>query len=374
MTMQAPAPQATAAAAPPPGAPAAPPAPAPGAATGAGPVAALQQAATKLQAVIAAAQAAGGALPANAAGELAAVCQAIQGATGAAAAPPAAAPPAPPKPPAPPGAGGGAPPQFGKNDGVQKMELDDWTAMKVTLDAARERMWGVSDALRDGDTDAAKTELKGVIAMLSSLKGDAMKGETTTVKMDKAGFAAWTQAQFEAMKTDAIEVATERLATVKRVTAIAKASWEQTGSEGTKPFTVEMMTAFAPEKEKTMDITAKEDQSEKETPAAKDTPDAKGTFAHNLGEVIKDVQSALTMTKQPENGSTIAFANPDAPAKSPTEKGAGKEKTEKADEGFVWPMDMNDPDAGKAFDEPDPKAKRPADAEDGWGKDPWASK
>jgi len=372
MTMQAP--QATAAAAPPaaPGGappPAAPPAP--GAATGAGPVAALTQAATKLQAVIQQATAAGGALPPTAAGELAAVVQAIQGATGGAA---PAAPPqaAPPKPPAPPGAGG-PPPGVGKSEGgeVTKAELDEFTAMKVTLDAARERLWGVSDCLRDGDTDKAKAELKGVVSMLNGLKGEAMKS-TTEVQMDKALFASWTQAQFEAMKTDDEDTAKDRLATVKRATALAKASWEGKG-DGTAPFTVEMSTAFAPEKEKTQDITAAKDQSSKESPAATDTKDGKGTFAENLAEVIKDVQSALTVTKQPENGSTVAFSNPDAPAKSPTEKRDETQKSSvEATEGFVWPLDMNDPDPGMPFEGKDKPATRPADAEDGWGRDPWA--
>lgn len=307
MTMQAPAPPAHPPAAP----PAAAPPPAPGAATGAGPVAALTQASQKLQAVLAAAQAAGGALPPTAASELAAVVQAIQGATGGGA-PPAAsgAPPAPPKPPAPPGAGG-PPPGIGKADTM------------------------------------------------------------TTVKMDKAGFAAWTQKQFEAMKTDTEEVAKARLATVKHVTAIAKASWEDSaGSPDTEPFEVEMSTAFAPEPEKSQDLTTKDDQDEEESPVGKDTPDESGSFATNLAEVIKDVQSALDMPEQPEKGSTVAFSNPDAPARTDQQK-SDKAKTEKADEPFVWPLDMNDPDAGKSFDAPDPKASRPTEGTDGWGKDPW---
>lgn len=373
MTMAAP----TAHAAPPPPAaggappPAAPPAP--GAATGAGPVAALQQAATKLQALIQAATANGGALPPTAATEVPAIIAALQGAVPAGggapapAAPPAgAAPGGPPKPP---------PPGVGKAEGeVQKMELDEFTAIKVTLDAARERLWGVSDALREGDTDKAKTELKGVVSMLSGLKGDAMK--STEVKMDKALFASWTASQFEAIKADDEETAKARLACVKRVTAIAKASWEAQ-KEGTAPFTVEMEAAFAPLPEKTMgDLTATKDQSEKETPAAKDKVDGQGSFAQNLGEVIKDVQSALSLTEQPgPNAANMAFSNPPAPAKDPTAK-SDTTKTEKADPNapFVWPMDMNDPEPGLPFEEKAEPAKRPADADDGWGRDPWATK
>ncbi len=370
MTMQAPPPPAPPAAAPP-APPAAPPAA--GAAPAAGPVAALTMASQKLAAVLAAAQAAGGALPANAAAELAQVVQAVQGATGGAAPPAAGAPPppaaGPPKPPAPPG---GAPP-FGKADSgdVQK-ELDAYTEMKVTLDAARERMWGVSDAIRDGEMDTAKSELKGVIAMLSGLKGDTMKS-TSEVPMTKALFASWTAAQFEAMTKDEPEVAVARLSTVKRVTAIAKVNWEKTGSDGTAPFTVEMETAFAPEKEKTQDLTTKTDQSEKETPAAKDKVDGTGSFAQNLSEVVKDVQSALTVTEQSGSG---AFAN-----SAPTfAHGAGKtekaEPTKKSDPNapFVWPMDMSAPETGEDFNKDIEPTKRPADEVDGWGKDPWAGK
>ncbi len=364
MTMQAP--PVAPPAAPPPGAPpAAPPAPA------AGPVAALTMASQKLQAILQAAQAGGGALPANAPAELAAVIQALQGATGAQgapAAPPPGAPGAgPPKPPGPPNA-------FGKadSDEVQK-ELDAYTEMKVTLDAARERMWGVSDAIRDGEMDTAKSELKGVIAMLSGLKGDTMKA-TTEVAMTKAVFAQWTTDQFAAMAQDEPETAVARLSTVKRVTTLIKAFWEKSGSDGTAPLTVTMETAFAPLPEKSEDLTTKEDQSDKTTSAAKDTPDAKGSFATNLSEVVKDVQSALTTTKQPGTG---AFANGSLTFKGDGEPAKTDPKpVEKADPNapFVWPMDMARPDAGEDFNKDIEPAKRPTEGDEGWGKDPWAGK
>ena len=149
---------------------------------------------------------------------------------------------------------------------LAKAELDAYTAARVTLQSARDRMWGICTALDTGDMAKATAEMAGITEMLASaaqLAGlgggasmaaapapeDLSMQQTTkaAVTFTPATLSAWIGHQFDASQKDTPPQAEQRLKNLASVVATAKAlSWEATGTGAQTTLTVEMATAYAP--------------------------------------------------------------------------------------------------------------------------------
>ncbi len=262
---------------------------------------------------------------------------------------------------------------------LRKLELDDYTAVRVTIDSACSRLWGVQDLLRSNKMDDAMAELSGITASLTnlaSLGGAASGGATAapaaekamkSVEMTAEQFYTWMNEQLEVAKTEAPAEAHARLAAVKNaVDTVQKVFQESPEPRG--PFTFEIADAYVPNNMGTaLDLTTKTDQKDTDASVTAGLPNGAGDDpgTHNFGVNMGAVSNAIGVAM----GSLLTDGGP---ALNTTFKADGT-PIEKADDAFIWPGDMTltDPDY---VDPKSEKKSRPADTDAlGWGKDPWAN-
>ena len=260
---------------------------------------------------------------------------------------------------------------------IAKLELDDYTAIRVTIDSACSRLWGVQDLLRSNKMDDAMTELSGITSALNNLANAtggatqaapaAEKAMTKRYELTKAEFHTWMNEQLEAAKTEEPAVAHARLSALKAAVDNVKKDFERTSAEPTV-LPIEVADAYAPNKMGTaIDLTTKTDQVSSESPATAGLPNGGGESPgeHNFGSSIGAVSSALSVAMN-------TLTTDGGPMGDLTFKADGS-PIEKNDASFLWPSDMNhtDPDL---VDKKSEKASRPDPVDAmGWGKDPWSN-
>lgn len=302
---------------------------------------------------------------------------------------------------------------------ILKAELDPYTAMYATVQAARDKTYDVM-SLFTKDPAAAAAGLKEVASMLENAAnmvsgGNPAPTETTaampqeTKRMTKrsftpAAFVAWAGAQIAKASTEPVTAANKRLAAVAKAVAVYK---EAVGTYPDNAFTgetqkltgidIEIEEAYAGSAEGNgignatqQDLTSLEEQETEEPGEQVSSRDA--SFFENLGD-IASVQSGGNNggTNLPSSNASqdTAFAAnfsktgaqqlgkmiADLKVIGAVAKKASTQVAKRARiaEQNPWPRDLNT----EEFMEPEKLAKRDADAKaraerDSWGSDPWA--
>lgn len=313
---------------------------------------------------------------------------------------------------------------------VAKAELDDYTAMCVTVQAAQQRVSQAMWELLPEDPNGAVEQLKLACDMLEKAAGmmkttksapTEVQFATKKARLTPEQFVKYAAAQLAKAAKDAPEVAAKRVEALAKATAVMKAAVGAypdnafTG-ETQKPegFEVEIEEAYVGSADggaglggpSAQDLTTKSDQDEKETPpedqdsgkpgdssiAENPAGDAKtnamegasnngGTdipssnasqdsnFAENFGKT-----GAQNLSKAIDDLKVIAQAvtkrAPEPAAQEDVSWGKDGSKVAKADTESEnpWPLDMNT----EEFMEAEKVAKREDRVQDSWGKDPWA--
>lgn len=305
----------------------------------------------KVAALMQAMQANNGAAPPNLAAEVK-TCMAALGTL--------AAPPAAPAA-APAGAAPGAPPGAAMKNDVAKAELDPYTALNVTLNSVRDRMWCVTDLMREKKLPEAKNEIAAVSAMMANaaqladevagaaapaaapgaevegtVAAPAKSAGNVTLMMTEMGLTKYVGEQLGHAAKDAPEVAQKRLTHLKDVMAIAKAGFEQTGKE---PIAIEvtMETVFAPfagggVKKEDLTVLSEQKVMELSLGSIPQKSDFDGSkVAKKFNDVHDYLKDALT------NGSDFV-----AGGETRTEKSLDQKIDEHVDDTH-WPLDLNAP-------------------------------